>query len=479
MFGPIRAVAVDDDPSHLLSITTGLSSIGIPCMGYWFDRGTSELRPRPPNDGHPYLRVLFTDLNLAELAGIPDAATLWGTLATVLKQLVSSDSGPYLLVFWTRVGAKAAEVKHMLYDRAAQLDGIPLPIDVLELSKIPFLASVPTGNSFAEGLQDFFTTLHDNIGPLKKAIEAVVATDLRVKAVAAWESRAAEAAALAVNEVHRCARADESDASKLGEALTKTLAKIAVAASGKSFALAGPARALDAGMLDIVVDQFGASVDQIEYVEIVQDAIGAALAEDIQFSDNLSMYAELNTFFHVDREVSAAKSWDRGVVIVARPAIEANSLGFRPNDFLTSEFLFPAEHFPDEPTHSQYSVNLRQIKDNQSFVFVELGADCDHAQDRNRTRRFLVGLEIPHEFLFMADPTCKGNLRNGALELLGPWKIDGNIKYLLVSCRRFWAWQKTTPPIGIPQYRLRASLVDKLLHRYATWSSRPGVVEFK
>ena len=40
MFGPIRAVAIDDEPSHLLAITTGLSASGIPCMGYWFDRDT-------------------------------------------------------------------------------------------------------------------------------------------------------------------------------------------------------------------------------------------------------------------------------------------------------------------------------------------------------------------------------------------------------------------------------------------------------
>ena len=143
MFGPIRAVAVDDEPSHLLSITAGLSSLGIPCMGYWFDRDTSELRPSPPSGGLPYLRLLFTDLNLAELAGVPDTATLWATIVTVLKQIVSKDSGPYLLVFWTRVGAKVAEIKEMLYARADQLEGIPCPIDVLEMSKSEFLMPPP------------------------------------------------------------------------------------------------------------------------------------------------------------------------------------------------------------------------------------------------------------------------------------------------------------------------------------------------
>ena len=447
-------------------------------MGYWFDRDTSDLRPPPPEGGHPFLRVVFTDLNLAELGGVPETAALWATLVGVLKQLVSPNSGPYLLVFWTRVGAKAAEVKEMLYARAGELDGIPCPIDVLELSKGPFLIPAPAEKSFNEGLREFYGALHANIDQLRQAIEGAVATDPQLNAVAAWESRAAEAAALAVNEVHRCARADTEDASRVGEALKKTLAKIAVAASGTTAAQAGPARALDAGMLDIVVDQFGASVDQAEYVAIIQVAIGTALAEDINFANNVAMYAELNTFFHVDREVGTAKSWDRGVVIAARPLTEGNALGFRPSDFLTSEFLFPQELIPDHQ-RAQAPGHLQQIRGAHSFVLVELGADCDHAQDHNRTRRFLVGLEIPQDLLYLACPIEPGKLRNGALELLGPWKIDGTVKYLLVSCRRFWTWQKQTPPASAPRYRLRASLVDKLLHRYSTWSSRPGIVEFR
>ena len=63
---PIRAVAIDDEPSHLLGITTGLTAIGIPCMGFWYDRSLNELRPDPPQSGLPFVRLVFMDLNLAE-----------------------------------------------------------------------------------------------------------------------------------------------------------------------------------------------------------------------------------------------------------------------------------------------------------------------------------------------------------------------------------------------------------------------------
>jgi hypothetical protein len=478
VFGPIRAVAVDDEPGHLLSITTGLSTIGIPCMGYWYDRDTSELRPPPPEGGLPYLRLLFTDLNLAELGGVPDTSVLWAAVVSVLKQIVSKDSGPYLLVFWTRVGAKAAEVKEMLYARAEQLEGVPCPIDVLEMSKAQFLVEPPKGKDFDEGLREFYAALHANIERLKEAVGAAVATNTTLNAVSAWETRAADAAALAVNEVHRCASADEQDPAKIGESLTRVVAKIASAAAGSAAAQAEPARAVDAGMLDILVDQFGASVDAPEYRATVTAAIGPALGGAITFADNAAMHAELNTFFHVDREIASVKSWDRGVVIAALPPIDEDALGFNPVEIVTSEFLFGPDQVPRQ-RREQAPGHLQLLQQPGAVVLVEMGADCDHAQDQDRTRRFLVGLEIPQDLVYLASPGRDGKLRNGALELLGPWNIDGAVKYLLVSCRRYWTWQRRTPPPGAPRYRLRASLVDKLLHRYSSWSSRLGIIEFR
>ncbi|NQW61877.1 MAG: hypothetical protein HQ461_03525, partial [Deltaproteobacteria bacterium] len=334
-------------------------------MGYWYDRDTGELRPAPPEGGLLHLRLIFSDLNLAELGGVPEAQALWSVVVSVLKQIVSKESGPYLLVFWTGVEKRAAEVKEMLYDRADQLNGIPCPIDIIELPKSPFLVQSPKGKDFDEGLREFYDALHANIEPLRGAVERAVATNANLNAVAAWESRAAEAAAQAVNEVHRCARSDEPDPLKIDGSFTKVIAKIAVAASGSAVAQAEPARALDAGMLDILVDQFGSTVDVPEYKTTVSAAIGASLAAEIVFANRVAMYAELNTFFHVDREVSAAKSWDRGVVIPAKPPIDGNVLGFRPSELLTREFLFPHEVFP-EAEHTQIKDELLKFRETAS-----------------------------------------------------------------------------------------------------------------
>jgi hypothetical protein len=448
-------------------------------MGYWYDRDTSELRPAPPEGGLPYLRLLFTDLNLAELGGVPDTSVLWAAVVSVLKQVVSKDSGPYLLVFWTRVGAKAAEVKEMLYARAEQLDGVPCPIDVLEMSKAQFLVEPPKGKDFDEGLREFYAALHANIDKLREAVSAAVATNATLNAVSAWETRAADAAALSVNEVHRCARTDEQEPSRIGESLTRVVAKIAVAASGNVAAQAEPARALDAGMQDILIDQLGSSVDDPDYKGTVTAAVGQTLAGAIAFGNSVAMHAELNTFFHVDRQVATARSWDRGVVVPARPPMTGNVLGFNARELLGSEFLFPPELFP-EAERDAIRALMQAFRPAAEVVLIELGADCDHAQDHDRTRRYLLGVEVPEQFMRLARAHDNGGLRNGALELLGPWMIGGAATYLLISCRRFWTWQRREPPpVHEVRYRLRSSVVDKLLHRYSTWSSRPGIVEFR
>ena len=292
------------------------------------------------------------------------------------------------------------------------------------------------------------------------------------------ESRASEASAKAVNEIYACAKNDNEDPLEISESIQKVLAKIGIAASGQKSAIASPARALDAGLVDILVDQLGVSVENSVYQDAINKAVGDSMTSPVVFRDQIQMFADLNTFFHVDREVASVKAGDRGAVLSAE-LFNKGDLGFRPIELLTSEFLFPQELFPEE-RRTQVQALLDAFKRSAEFVLVELGADCDHAQDIARTRRYLVGLEIPLRFFELARFHENGKLRSESLQLLGPWSINGDRKYLLVSCGRFWTWQERKPHArGKVKYRLRASIVNKLLHHYSVWSSRPGIVEFR
>jgi len=258
VFGPIRVVAIDDEPTHLLAITSGLSANGIPCMGYWYDRSANQLRPEPAPGGLTFLRLVFMDLNLAELGGIPETATLCAGVMDVLKQLVAKEGGPYLLVFWTKIGAKVEDVTKMLYERLESVEGVPCPIAVLALPKGPFLLRNPQPQDLKTALQEFYSELHNNIQELGDAVRNAVAVEPQLCALSSWESRASEGAAQTVNEVYTCAKNDVDDPTQRAASIQRVLAKIAAAAAGPKPAIESPARALDDGLADILVDQFGA-----------------------------------------------------------------------------------------------------------------------------------------------------------------------------------------------------------------------------
>jgi len=238
--------------------------------------------------------------------------------------------------------------------------------------------------------------------------------------------------------------------------------------------------------VDILIDQFGATVDGAEYQDIVRKAIQETLRDadkpptrpGIQFNKSAQVAADLNTFFHIDKEVSTAKTWDRGVVLPAKDPLHKGILGFDTDRFLTGEFLHSHDAYPDQQQEA-VKAQIEEFRLKADFVLIELGADCDHAQETHRTRRYLLGLELPEKYLPLTQSPKNKQLRNGSLQLLGPWVIEKEIRYLLVSCRRFWTWQAPSPPKSLAiRYRLRGSLVDRLLHHYSVWHSRPGIIEF-
>lgn len=110
---------------------------------------------------------------------------------------------------------------------------------------------------------------------------------------------------------------------------------------------------------------------------------------------------------------------------------------------------------------------------------VEIGADCDHANRKDRTVRMLCAVEVPERFsYFLTRPGAHTGKKSDSLTILGPWSlVDRKGVYLVVSVGRFTIGQNwSIPPDLQPQYRLRRPIVDSLLHAYASHSSRIGYV---
>ena len=78
---------------------------------------------------------------------------------------------------------------------------------------------------------------------------------------------------------------------------------------------------------------------------------------------------------------------------------------------------------------------------------------------------------------FFTESYAKEKLKHDALLLLGPWAVNSHDALLVVSVKRFAIQQVWERAVHMDvRYRLRRTLVDLVLHKYSTHSTRPGII---
>lgn len=111
---------------------------------------------------------------------------------------------------------------------------------------------------------------------------------------------------------------------------------------------------------------------------------------------------------------------------------------------------------------------------------VEIGPECDHAQGKVSTHRYLLALLVPCSLLKMCTQKDM-TYRNASVIDTGPLFLSGRDEsnHLLISCRCFMALAPTKKIDGRTSFRLRKELLDEVVHHYTTHARRPGVMRFR
>lgn len=494
---PVRVVVVDDNPTHLVSITNGLARAGVPCVSHWYDTQNHKLTPPAPNEGYPHLRVLFTDLNILEMTGASAepknlAAVL---ISEVLQPIVAPTSGPYSVCLWTSTGSKADDVSPLIIQRiddpSLGTDRRPAPLLVNIVEKQAF---IPEKNDAAdEALASLFRQSSE--GPkIEESISRAILENAQLRAASSWESRASHAAAQTINNIYSVSTFERTEERDDSSAFQTILTKIAIEAAGKS-AKQDPPRALDDGLADLFIDKMQNSIGMQSYQDAVNASIGAALNVRAPVLTAESRLA-LNTSLHVEKIDLEGRHIERGLVIDINTddALKKLELGGRRklllDELIYNSGLFDAAIEAAKAANASASdiktlqddlefvtANKNQILNEARIVAIEIGADCDHAQRKDRTIRCLLGAEIPSDFSrFIHGPRNRG-LRSDALREFGPWDIEGKRIHLLVSLSRFAVQQSWLRKNELTaRYRLRKPLVDQLLHSYSNHSTRRGII---
>lgn len=497
LISPIRVVVVDDNASHLISIANGLARAGIPCTAHLYDIDSSSLIPPIPAGGYPHLRMIVTDLNIREMVGAnAEPPSLASTLISeVLQPLVSPTAGPYCVCLWTSTGSKAEEVLPLIVERISHesrgADARPAPLIVNILEKGHFVQ--PADAMAAEALAALFKA--DNGTELRDLIATKLSSDPQLSAVLAWESRASIAAAKTINNVYRVSANETSGEVKASRALQIVLAKIAVDAAGIKNANDHPGKALDDGLSDLFQDEMSSSVSSQPYASAAKKVFSGVTAPALTPKSRTA----LNTVLHIEKPVLGNSKIERGLVLDINSDDKLRGLGLPKSRevLLFDEFLCNSGLLERDLANAQGTGNKDLIAEcerrkafygehkaaalaNSRIVMIEIGADCDHAQRKDRTLRFLLGAEIPSPYADLARTRSplKNSLRDDALRELSAWELNGEAEFqLLVSLSRFAVQQKWLRDEALDiRYRLRKPIVEQVLHWYSTHSTRPGII---
>lgn len=500
---PVRVVVVDDRPDHLFAIANALAVSGVPCIWHLYDKASNQLVPAPPLEGYPAIRLIVSDLNIRDVTGgESDAKNLAGILLSdVLLPLLPKLPCPYGLVLWSNVQVRAEEVGEYITERIDHpnipvADRRPAPLSVGLMDKSKFVSPLSATGPAAE-IGTLMLAAVNGVADVRAQLSAALA-DPQLRLAFAWETRVSMAAASAVNSVYAAAEVHAASANlKRTVALRDVLVKLALEAAGPKDAKEGPARALDDGLVDVFVDNLRSTDSDSAYVAIVNGSMGDALGTAPP-ALSPAVRSRLNTELHVESRVSSqVKRAIRGVILGMEDdiAIEKFLGKKKASGVIWPEFLIGVDEFERAARDATANMNpdaqrltdlhMRAVADKDEVEktcrirLMEIGADCDHAQRRARTVRLLCALEIPERFsYFLYQPRNSGALKSDSLLKLGPWVLDGSEgRLLLVSVGRFSILQEWPLPKELkPVYRLRKPLVDVVLHKYTSHSSRPGYV---
>lgn len=449
IFPPVKVVAVDNVQEDLEAIVEVLNMLQCPCYKILYD---GDIFLEKPFKG---LRILFMDIHLQGPPHFEPTATLMEPVASAIKKVVSKDNGPYMLILWSHHADIFDKLMAFFQERHPDMPR-PLAVDVLDKS----LVNIEKPEEF------------------KQKIISLLETCPQLQVLIYWENKINAAASSTLSELNSLLPNDSSwPPLEMRADMGKLLAKIAQEAVGSKNAQMDPENAVNEGLLPILVDgltRYGGP----ETADLIwEKALIDLDKSQISLPYSLDL-AKLNALNHIDTDVSSTKAIDRGAVIEL------------PEGWLTEEtFISIFSKKPDELI--QEFLNLETLKEETdrkakiekcSWRLLEISAECDYAQQKERLLRYLLCLEIPGELSeYTTFKRGKGREDCGheAIYPLPLYQLESGPKILKVNYRYFAGLHEKSAGMPTrPLYRIRSQILNQIIFKHAQYHSRPGIIEF-
>lgn len=460
-------IVLDDEKPELWQIAHGLAVCGLPIMSHWIDNGKLERMPAMPYEG---VRILFTDLHvLGSTQKNPEQYV--SALVKFIQQLVAPST--YLIVFWSGFSEDADNAWQLLVSRlrTAKADNL-----------IPFAYRVLDKTELKQIADDDPTIAAQATTNVQKRIAEIFDAFPQLRSLMHWESCASRAASATSNEL--IVKLNKGGIPFTNnDAVKATLKRLSQEALGLPHAPNAPTKGVYQALTPIAQDFL--------YKEAGKGALDKFL--DLTTTDITPLPQQpqgvpalkslLNDFF-IHTEQGNLTLSDRGAVIrLSEDYLKDEGHGLvceiglakTAGDWREAVCVEFARDFSKESLPNQTVVKNKL--DPKNIYVVELSADCDYAQDKTRSHRFLLAIFVP-----TSDPApfysrSKG-AANEAIYDTQEITLAGTQGRLLISCRIFLTRPYKGSVVGTVVTRMRQEVLSEIAHHYSTHMRRPGKIAF-
>ncbi len=459
-------IVLDDEKEELWKIVHGLGVCGLPVISHWINNGKLERKPVVPHEG---VRILFTDLHiLGPINNKPEQYV--SALVSLIQQLIGSTT--YLIVFWSGFPEDSTEAWNILISRLKTANAKNL---------IPFACEVLDKTDVKQISDDDANVAAQATNNVRNSIANIFAKYPQLSSLMQWESCASRAASATSNELIE--KLDKGGISFTdSDAVKATLKRMAQEALGLPHAPKSPTKGVYQALMPIAQDWMYKEAEKGALDQFLELTLVKTTLLPSQPVGKPSLVSLLNDFFiHSERE--NLTSSERGVVIRLPEAYMKNEeeglikevgLAEKKGDWREAICIEFAHEF-SKATPQEKEIYKNKLNPDNVYV-VELSADCDYAQDKKRSHRFLLSLFVPVSDSRPFYQSKKG--ANDSIYLTPEITLGGVQGRLLISCRIFLTRPYRNAVQGSVVTRIRQEVLAEIAHHYATHMRRPGKIAF-
>lgn len=443
-----KVIIVDNSPNQLEILGKSFFENGLGCRTFVYDVTYDEPLEK--------VRIAFFDINLTEKAVdsnyesneeiLEKNTAVFNDLANAIGQYISSENGPYVLIFWTANSKIVDAFKLYMRDPKRGFADIPSPILIDCIDKTPFVES------------DDEATLSDQVLKLLNS-------DEKIKFLFDFEDNAKNAGENTLNRLYYILPKDDEwgESTQLFENLDKVLSKVSASALGFQHAKENPRKGIYEGLLPILNYEFLNSSSDVAWNNIVNQ-LNTATKYDQIISPDINIQHKMNTLYHIEDYTTQNKD-TRGCVI----QLDKNS-----TDLLTSLNIARFDEWFNDLIPIEDNTIKRDIRNRSLLVAVEFSAACDYSNKKKRINKYILGVITDH--FDIKTQLVKDRKSESSYHIGGCCFHHNNTNYnIWLNLNYVFGAFANDTRFGEPLFILKKEIMDMLGNKYASHISRIGI----